>query len=540
MNKEQIQKLKDWLTVKGVRENSLLKAIKGVQDKLDGGFEEAYKEWCIQEEENEDAKESVEDEDIKKEESKVATEKQQQQPIKIEEDRKKEEEIVVDLFNDQITGESEMGEIDPAALDERKAALEEKRLATLRMSFFGLADAMPKKFLKDKENPGPKEEVCGKILDAVTVSDVAGLVLKFYDFIDPEAFEDDEWASNSIRKEQKELDIQEEEHQTDDQKEGQNNIIQEDLKMDERDENKNEWWWTREVKEAQTLSQLAVAIEQLDAVCPWAMRCHNCRKKFGQCRYVTCFNCAHSFHLSCVKPVLPRVPTGDWFCSDCKAVEKELLAKSQDVCYVCGRAGKLLCCDSCPKVFHLACCGLTKLPRGNWYCSYCTQKRWDGGSPLLLLLPQRRAKTRCIEANAELSEYERSNKRHRDEYGDDDDDDAGYDDGDVVDDGDESYKTQKDEERPHKRLKKTGGYEEDGSSDEFRKGHFLRKRTSINYSDAYNTRMMIEGESGERKKATYDEDDENDDDNYNNGNENENIRRLQYGLRLRPRKKYTN
>ena len=205
-------------------------------------------------------------------------------------------------------------------------------------------------------------------------------------------------------------------------------------------------------------------------------------------------------------------------------------------------------------MFHLACCGLTKLPRGNWYCDYCTQKRWDGAA-----LPQRRAKTKCIEANAELSEYEQSNKRYKDN-GDDDDDSGGGgssvgrdeedeyidDNNDDDDDDDDNYKVgdgrygaQKAGERPYKRLKGSGGNEEDDPFDEFRKGHFLRKRTTINYSDAYNTRMMVEDEGNNkrrRRKAISDDDDDDEADEAEN--ERENIRRIQYGLRLRPRKKY--
>lgn len=515
LNEDQIQKLTSWLTTKGVRENSLLKAIKGVRDKFGGGFEDAYCEWCIQRE-DEDAEKDVEmggeEKAADEEEKREAEAKDDTKAIPKPEEGKKDEVVVVDLFNDQLTGEAakhsdnedvEMEE-DPAEVDARKAALGEKRLASLRMALFGLADAMPRKFLRDPaEGAALKEELCGRILDANAIPAVAELVLRFYDLIDPAAFEGGDWAGNAASGSAG---------------------------------GRAEWWWTREVREVQTLSQLAVVIEHMDAACPWALRCHVCRKKFCQCRYVTCFNCAHSFHLNCAKPALPRVPPGDWFCGDCKAVEKELLAKSQDVCYACGKAGKLLCCDSCPKVFHLACCGLAKLPKGDWHCAYCTQKNRGGSATFL---PPRKAKARCIEANAELTEYERSGDK-RDRYSDT------YGGGDDDDDGQKA-------ERPYKRLKRTrdfdGDYdnngddnnddddddddgESDGLFDEFRKGHFLRKRTHVNYNDAYNTRMMAVNGKG---SVIDDEEEGNDEKEDESGN----IRRLQYGLRLRPRKKYS-
>nr|XP_019934187.1 PREDICTED: transcription intermediary factor 1-alpha-like [Paralichthys olivaceus] len=50
------------------------------------------------------------------------------------------------------------------------------------------------------------------------------------------------------------------------------------------------------------------------------------------------------------------------------------LEDSNDVlCAVCQRGGELLCCDKCPKVFHLACHvpSLLKSPSGGWFCSFC-------------------------------------------------------------------------------------------------------------------------------------------------------------------------
>ncbi|KAE8296750.1 Tripartite motif-containing protein 66 Transcriptional intermediary factor 1 delta [Larimichthys crocea] len=46
---------------------------------------------------------------------------------------------------------------------------------------------------------------------------------------------------------------------------------------------------------------------------------------------------------------------------------------SEDFCAVCLNGGDLLCCDRCPKVFHLACHlpPLISFPLGDWVCTLC-------------------------------------------------------------------------------------------------------------------------------------------------------------------------
>nr|XP_046244068.1 tripartite motif-containing protein 66 isoform X2 [Scatophagus argus] len=47
--------------------------------------------------------------------------------------------------------------------------------------------------------------------------------------------------------------------------------------------------------------------------------------------------------------------------------------ESEDFCAVCLIGGDLLCCDRCPKVFHLSCHvpSLLRFPSGDWLCSLC-------------------------------------------------------------------------------------------------------------------------------------------------------------------------
>ncbi|XP_054844565.1 transcription intermediary factor 1-alpha-like [Eublepharis macularius] len=61
---------------------------------------------------------------------------------------------------------------------------------------------------------------------------------------------------------------------------------------------------------------------------------------------------------------------------------------NEDWCAVCQNGGELLCCDRCPKVFHLSCHVpvLRNFPSGEWICSFChdlsnPQVEYDCDSP---------------------------------------------------------------------------------------------------------------------------------------------------------------
>jgi len=55
---------------------------------------------------------------------------------------------------------------------------------------------------------------------------------------------------------------------------------------------------------------------------------------------------------------------------------KICLSKNNDLCATCGEGGDLLCCDSCPRAFHLKCVRSLKgrVPRGSWFCTACSQE----------------------------------------------------------------------------------------------------------------------------------------------------------------------
>uniref|UniRef100_G1PH52 Autoimmune regulator n=1 Tax=Myotis lucifugus TaxID=59463 RepID=G1PH52_MYOLU len=57
--------------------------------------------------------------------------------------------------------------------------------------------------------------------------------------------------------------------------------------------------------------------------------------------------------------------------------EPQLHQKNEDECAVCRDGGELICCDGCPRAFHLACLSppLQEIPSGTWRCSSCLQGR---------------------------------------------------------------------------------------------------------------------------------------------------------------------
>ncbi|XP_034536135.1 E3 ubiquitin-protein ligase TRIM33 isoform X2 [Notolabrus celidotus] len=73
------------------------------------------------------------------------------------------------------------------------------------------------------------------------------------------------------------------------------------------------------------------------------------------------------------RPLLMANPPAQRGAEDVEPDQDSAAMESEDFCAVCLIGGDLLCCDRCPKVFHLSCHipSLLSFPSGDWVCSLC-------------------------------------------------------------------------------------------------------------------------------------------------------------------------
>ncbi|XP_042340940.1 tripartite motif-containing protein 66 isoform X2 [Plectropomus leopardus] len=73
------------------------------------------------------------------------------------------------------------------------------------------------------------------------------------------------------------------------------------------------------------------------------------------------------------RPLLIANPAAQRGTEEVQPEEDDTEMESEDFCAVCLIGGDLLCCDRCPKVFHLSCHipSLLSFPSGDWVCSLC-------------------------------------------------------------------------------------------------------------------------------------------------------------------------
>ena len=57
------------------------------------------------------------------------------------------------------------------------------------------------------------------------------------------------------------------------------------------------------------------------------MVCEVCRSGEDDANMIICDKCNKGFHLYCLKPILPSVPSGDWFCEKCVSRNKDFYNK---------------------------------------------------------------------------------------------------------------------------------------------------------------------------------------------------------------------
>ncbi|NXR28280.1 AIRE regulator, partial [Cinclus mexicanus] len=66
--------------------------------------------------------------------------------------------------------------------------------------------------------------------------------------------------------------------------------------------------------------------------------------------------------------------------------------ENEDECAACGDGGELICCDGCPRAFHLACLvpPLPHVPSGMWRCGSCVETVTEPAQLLEAVLPVER------------------------------------------------------------------------------------------------------------------------------------------------------
>ncbi|KYM81017.1 Bromodomain adjacent to zinc finger domain protein 2B [Atta colombica] len=106
----------------------------------------------------------------------------------------------------------------------------------------------------------------------------------------------------------------------------------------------------------------------------YRQNCQFCHSGDNEDKLLLCDGCDRGYHTYCFRPKMENIPDGDWYCHEC--MNK---ATGERNCLVCGkRAGKnLVLCELCPRAYHTDCHNpvMPKMPRGKWYCSNCHSKQ---------------------------------------------------------------------------------------------------------------------------------------------------------------------
>ena len=85
--------------------------------------------------------------------------------------------------------------------------------------------------------------------------------------------------------------------------------------------------WEKSLMSSFTLGQLFIHLTTLDNSIVWSKsimntKCRICRRKTDPDQMLLCDSCDKGHHLYCLKPKLKSIPSGDWFCPECKPKER--------------------------------------------------------------------------------------------------------------------------------------------------------------------------------------------------------------------------
>ncbi|CAL9686700.1 unnamed protein product [Knipowitschia caucasica] len=85
--------------------------------------------------------------------------------------------------------------------------------------------------------------------------------------------------------------------------------------------------WRESLSCCSSLSQVFIHLSSLERSILWSRsllnaRCRICRRKGDADNMLLCDGCDRGHHTHCLRPKLKSIPTGDWFCPDCKPKQR--------------------------------------------------------------------------------------------------------------------------------------------------------------------------------------------------------------------------
>eukprot|EP00092_Neocalanus_flemingeri_P010571 GFUD01011387.1.p1 GENE.GFUD01011387.1~~GFUD01011387.1.p1 ORF type:complete len:1574 (+),score=621.92 GFUD01011387.1:101-4822(+) len=85
--------------------------------------------------------------------------------------------------------------------------------------------------------------------------------------------------------------------------------------------------WEKSLMSSTNFGQLFIHLTTLDNSIIWSKsimntKCKICRRKTDSDNMLLCDSCDNGHHIYCLKPKLKKIPSGDWFCPECKPKER--------------------------------------------------------------------------------------------------------------------------------------------------------------------------------------------------------------------------